>query len=770
MAFTDFPNGIGDSSDYLNPSNQSDASLTGSPIDIDRVIVSGQLENKLKEIICSLLAGRGLKLPNVQICISLNLKELLKIPNLQDELSEALGNLDDTLDDYLDHLKLDAVLGRISGVLGELSNIANMINFCSAPIDPIQIPSVLETAMGSFLGSGLDLLNRIGSVPSAQIGGCLIDGSFNCAAFDGGILKSICDNIDDVNNGTVDTDTINAIVAEINDVISDINTIIDNETSVSGSYSQGGSDLAETPRVVNEGLGVLFNATDEGIQGATRYGGQLWAAYQQLGSYQVVDSDGNVYNNIFELFVDDDLMRVLRRTSNPTPEISEQVPVYNYCGEVVGYTKTTTQAEEDTSVGLVPGTIDQPGFNAGGIQTNPITEAQDQTGGGTVVNEITNITNVEGSTTLFADSEFAQLNLTTTKGQLVFRTDTSLLYVDNGGTSGTMADYTTVTKTLGTFLNTVNTVTGIGILSRNNDAAEYRTITGTSNQITVTNGSGASGNPTISITSNPNIPGTDAMQIPTGTTGERASTTNGSIRYNSTLNRFEGYQSGAWAGFATGAGSVTDGSNVGLGAYQVYKQNNSGVLEFRTIAVSNGITASVATDVITLGDSITASNVGSGTGTFKTRNTNDFEFKSIVAGDNISVADSADEVTITADIDQFKNSIQTTNATATEILFDGGRQTPASNKTWFVTVTAVANRSSSSDATAIKIEGIVDNNAGTVSIVGTVGNKTVYNSTAGTANYDLLLDVVTGTEFRVRVQGDTGHNVDWTVKLDYTEA
>src|SRR6056297_359490 len=149
MAFTDFPNGLGGAADYLSANNSTRAELTGSVADIGRLVVSAELDFNLKEIICSLLAGRGLKLPNIQICISLNLKELLGtiFGQVQQVLYDALASLDAAFDRFLDHLKLDEVLGRINNVLGEVTQIANMINFCSAPLDPIQIPNVLENAM-----------------------------------------------------------------------------------------------------------------------------------------------------------------------------------------------------------------------------------------------------------------------------------------------------------------------------------------------------------------------------------------------------------------------------------------------------------------------------------------------------------------------------------------------------------------------------------------------------------------------------------------------
>jgi hypothetical protein len=96
-------------------------------------------------------------------------------------------------------------------------------------------------------------------------------------------------------------------------------------------------------------------------------------------------------------------------------------------------------------------------------------------------------------------------------------------------------------------LNPLTVIAGNGFLSSNGTTGTPRELTGTANQIGITNGTGIGGAPIFSITNNPVIPGTEGIQIPSGTTAQRPSSpANGDLRYNSTLNRVEVRENGAW--------------------------------------------------------------------------------------------------------------------------------------------------------------------------------------------------------------------------------
>jgi hypothetical protein len=94
--------------------------------------------------------------------------------------------------------------------------------------------------------------------------------------------------------------------------------------------------------------------------------------------------------------------------------------------------------------------------------------------------------------------------------------------------------------------------------------AAVRTVTGTANEITVTNGSGVSGNPTLAIATDPVLPGTGAVTLPDGTTAQRpGSPVEGMIRYNTDTDSFEGYAGSAWGeigGSSGGINYITNGN------------------------------------------------------------------------------------------------------------------------------------------------------------------------------------------------------------------
>jgi hypothetical protein len=134
--------------------------------------------------------------------------------------------------------------------------------------------------------------------------------------------------------------------------------------------------------------------------------------------------------------------------------------------------------------------------------------------------------------------------------------------------------------------------TGMLALVSSGTSVAGRDLIGTANQITITNGDGASGNPTFAIASDAVLPGTGAVTVPNGTTAQKPAGASGQIRYNTDSQVFEGYANGSWNPFSL-AGGVTTFS-----------------------AGSTGFTPSSATGgVVTLGGILNVTNGGTGAGT-----------------------------------------------------------------------------------------------------------------------------------------------------------
>jgi hypothetical protein len=95
-------------------------------------------------------------------------------------------------------------------------------------------------------------------------------------------------------------------------------------------------------------------------------------------------------------------------------------------------------------------------------------------------------------------------------------------------------------------------LSGVGILGLNGSTVTGLTLVGTANQIDVANGTGPS-DPTISIASNPTLPGTGAVLMPGGTTAERPGGTAGQVRFNSDTAFMEYYTGAMWANLSAGA-------------------------------------------------------------------------------------------------------------------------------------------------------------------------------------------------------------------------
>lgn len=147
---------------------------------------------------------------------------------------------------------------------------------------------------------------------------------------------------------------------------------------------------------------------------------------------------------------------------------------------------------------------------------------------------------------------------------------------------------------LSQLLQNISSTTAVGLLTVNGTTVTATTIVGTADQISVTTGNGIGGSPTIGIASNPIVPGTAAITVPSGTTAERSGS-NGAFRYNTTTATFEGFANGSWGSITTGTGVTSIATGTGLTGGPITSTGTISIADTAVTAGSYGSASSVGT-------------------------------------------------------------------------------------------------------------------------------------------------------------------------------
>lgn len=280
-------------------------------------------------------------------------------------------------------------------------------------------------------------------------------------------------------------------------------TIVATPSSTTFTYSQAG--LANVTSTAQTRAQCYVTVTAESIPSRNSSGVIYTPEVVALGVY--ANLVGNVVGNVTGTL-----------TGNAT-NVSGTVAIAN------GGTGATDAATARTNLGL--GTLATQAANAVAIT------------GGSITTLTTDLAIADGGTGA-SDAAGARTNL-----GLVIGTNIQAYSANLGAISGVAA-------------NGLYARTGAGTSSA-------RTITGTANLITVTNGDGAAGDPTITVGSNVARLDQDAawtttgsVTLPKGTQAQRPTGAAGKLRFNTEINQFEGHNGTAWGSIGGGA---TGGTN-----------------------------------------------------------------------------------------------------------------------------------------------------------------------------------------------------------------
>lgn len=128
---------------------------------------------------------------------------------------------------------------------------------------------------------------------------------------------------------------------------------------------------------------------------------------------------------------------------------------------------------------------------------------------------------------------------------------------------------------VGQVLNLANLSSNGLVTITTGGAISATSISGVADQTLVTNADATTGSPTVGLADNPTLPGTGAVLLPVGTTVEQPTGVDGKLRYNSDTSAFEGYSSGLWSPFF---------QSIGVGvAGQVFTSTGTGTPVFAGI-------------------------------------------------------------------------------------------------------------------------------------------------------------------------------------------
>ena len=316
------------------------------------VATKGILNRPLKDIICALLFG-GINnmLKGPLLCVNIDLDKLIQdqfpgVPGLAD-LAVELKNVKDQLKAAEALCGIPETLARVNAAIAEVQSLLALDGMCAIPLRAPMIPDVIAQVIDAEFAEMNAILNDLGRLSKPQV--CLNgDGGINTGTYNpSSILGSIQGHISRME--AIPTNVLAQLKTRLKNVGLALDKSINRQlfpdfrhkhdlTTGKPWVASGGPTLAGMPAV--QWNPPYPPADAPNLKQAAATAQMLVASMAKTASYPS-DVDGIRNENIWLAMLGPEVYAMAVGAMTPVdPLFTQQDPIYDYCGKLVGYTST----------------------------------------------------------------------------------------------------------------------------------------------------------------------------------------------------------------------------------------------------------------------------------------------------------------------------------------------------------------------------------------------------------------------------------------------
>jgi hypothetical protein len=322
------------------------------------VATKGILNKPIKDIICAILFG-GINnmLKGPLLCVNFDLDKMAEEAGLAglNDLKDELKNVKDQLKAAEELAGIPETLARVNGAIAEVQSLLALDGLCKIPLKAPLIPDVVSQVIDAEYREMNAILNDLGRLAKPSI--CLMgDGGFG--AGNGynpdSILGSLSKHIG--NLGDIPGNQLDALVKRLKGVRKAIEKSINRQ--LFPDFRTKHNLITGAPVKPSDAQVITVND----FKAASATAQVLVASVKQTGSYPI-KADGITNANPWLPMLGPEVYSLVVDALTPQdPFFSQEEPIYDYCGKLVGYTSNVVSGNANDAGGnpLVGAEVDPP--------------------------------------------------------------------------------------------------------------------------------------------------------------------------------------------------------------------------------------------------------------------------------------------------------------------------------------------------------------------------------------------------------------------------